>query len=532
MVGAGHIRFSPDGRHLAIHINGGNLGLWEIAAGREYRTLAIKAEITQKPFFHPSIHREGRLLAVGLYGGVGLWDLASGSELRSISLPGDNYAMFEPSGSLLTNCPAGLFRWTVQADQLQAGCLKLGPPEKLSMPGSIYDLASSEDGSVIATAQSSGGFALHANRPNQPLRLAPHKDSRFIAVSPNGKLVATGSHGFKSVMIWEAETGKLVKSLPGIGWRLNFSPDGKWLGTVADGYHLWEVGSWREGPKIGGGEGADFSPGGKMLAVESGMGAIRLVDPGTGLEFARLEDPNQDRAGRISFSPDGTKLIATTGDSQSIHVWDLRAIRDKLADMNLDWGLPTYAPSKPDTLPTLNIEVDVGNFGEMIEADNVYRQAVGFSRSREWDKAIAAYTQAIAMDQRHGASHNALAWLLVTCPDKALQDPTRAVELVQKAVELEPHAAYAWNTLGVVDYRAGNYRASIEALEKAEQLSPDEYFGINALFLAMAHWQLDEKEPARKWYDQAIAWMELHTKVDEELIRFRDEATELINERP
>ena len=43
-------------------------------------------------------------------------------------------------------------------------------------------------------------------------------------------------------------------------------------------------------------------------------------------------------------------------------------------------------------------------------------------------------------------------------------------------------------------------------------------------FLAMAHWQLDEKDEARKWYDQGVQWMEKNKPEDEELRRFREEA--------
>jgi len=31
--------------------------------------------------------------------------------------------------------------------------------------------------------------------------------------------------------------------------------------------------------------------------------------------------------------------VATNDDSQSIHVWDLRGIREQLAKMGLDWDL-------------------------------------------------------------------------------------------------------------------------------------------------------------------------------------------------
>ena len=44
----------------------------------------------------------------------------------------------------------------------------------------------------------------------------------------------------------------------------------------------------------------------------------------------------------------------------------------------------------------------------------------------------------------------------------------------------------------------------------------------------MAHWQLDHKAEARKWYDQAVEWMEKNRPHDEELRRFRAEAKELL----
>lgn len=47
-------------------------------------------------------------------------------------------------------------------------------------------------------------------------------------------------------------------------------------------------------------------------------------------------------------------------------------------------------------------------------------------------------------------------------------------------------------------------------------------------FLAMAHWQLNEKDKARAWYEQAVAWMDKHKPQDQELKRFRDETTALL----
>jgi serine/threonine protein kinase/Flp pilus assembly protein TadD len=124
--------------------------------------------------------------------------------------------------------------------------------------------------------------------------------------------------------------------------------------------------------------------------------------------------------------------------------------------------------------------------------------------------------------------HNDLAWLLATRADVKLRDPGRAVVLAQKAVELAAHRGESHNTLGVAFYRAGDYKAAIEALEKSEELARGEYLAWNAFFLAMAHWKLGEKEQARKEYEQAVQWMEKNRPRDEELRRFRAEAEELL----
>ena len=88
-----------------------------------------------------------------------------------------------------------------------------------------------------------------------------------------------------------------------------------------------------------------FSPDGNALAVEAGSGTVLLLDPDTGREYARLEDPNQDRASYLTFSQDGSQLLASAQDSTALHAWDLRAIRAELAKRDLDWDLPPYPPA-------------------------------------------------------------------------------------------------------------------------------------------------------------------------------------------
>jgi tetratricopeptide (TPR) repeat protein len=127
-----------------------------------------------------------------------------------------------------------------------------------------------------------------------------------------------------------------------------------------------------------------------------------------------------------------------------------------------------------------------------------------------------------------------LAWFLATCPNAALRDPKRAVELARNAVELAPKSWGIQNTLGVAHYRAGDWKAAITALEKSIELS-QAGAAFDYFFLAMAHWKLGDKAEAKKRYDHAVEWMQKNKEAlekdkgqAEELERFRAEAAMLI----
>jgi tetratricopeptide (TPR) repeat protein len=130
---------------------------------------------------------------------------------------------------------------------------------------------------------------------------------------------------------------------------------------------------------------------------------------------------------------------------------------------------------------------------------------------------------------------NAMARFYATCPDKQFRNPAEAVELAKQAVEEIAKFARrtprdegdCWKTLGVAQYRAGDWKAAVAALEKAMQFR-NGGDGTDWFFLAMAHWQLGEKEQARQHYDKAVEWMKKNRPNDEELRRFQAEAADLL----
>jgi serine/threonine protein kinase/Flp pilus assembly protein TadD len=123
--------------------------------------------------------------------------------------------------------------------------------------------------------------------------------------------------------------------------------------------------------------------------------------------------------------------------------------------------------------------------------------------------------------------HNEWAWLLATCPDVKFRDPDGAVKLAKRAVELAPQEGSFWNTLGAAHYRARNWTEAIAALGKSMELRKGGD-SFDWFFLAMAQWQLNQKDEARKNYDRATQWMQKRAAQNDELRRFRAEAAHLL----
>jgi tetratricopeptide (TPR) repeat protein len=122
---------------------------------------------------------------------------------------------------------------------------------------------------------------------------------------------------------------------------------------------------------------------------------------------------------------------------------------------------------------------------------------------------------------------NDLAWFLVAVPDPAVRNPARALSLAVKAAEAHPECSTYWNTLGAVQYRAGDFKAAVTALDRATVLSRGGT-AFDHFFLAMAHRRLENQEQAQHWFAQAMLWMEQHNPGHAELLRLCDETRSIL----
>jgi tetratricopeptide (TPR) repeat protein len=167
--------------------------------------------------------------------------------------------------------------------------------------------------------------------------------------------------------------------------------------------------------------------------------------------------------------------------------------------------------------------------GELDEAEQTYGSASAILK-----ELAAEYPEVSDYQMRLGASYFNLSWYFVTCVDPQLRDAGRAVELARKGVEAVPEHSDVRLTLGIAHYRTGDWQATVENMNKSIQLQKDGGDSRQLFFLAMAHWQLGEKDEAGQLYNRAVEWMEKNQPDNDELRRFRAEAAELlgISEQP
>jgi WD40 repeat protein len=520
--------FSLDGRIFVRQRN--ELTPWKVESALEYRTLA---HLSSQPlnYQRPSIHPDGWILAVGTDRGVLLWDLARGSELAFLQIGLAWHSMFDISGDLLTNGPAGFWQWPVQIDP-SSGSLRIGPPGELPLPGTRCGIAEDQAGRIIAVASRDCAYVAQDGRKRI---IAPLNDCRGVSVSPDGHWLATGSHSIGGVNIWNLPEGSRVTTLSSeLGTSMSFSPDGRWLMTEKSPCRLYQVGTWRELRRFDG-DFACFSPDSRLAVIRDVSSALVLIEIETGRTLARLESPDQHAPGFTTFSPDGSRLVVTTNDlPPCVHVWSLRTIRRQLGEIGLDWEAPSYPeedPARAD-LPLLPaLQIDYGPLAEhvalyseppevLLERSTAQirkdrndaralhlRGHVLMSMNRD-EEALADFTALLTRQpqdahfqayrgiclfnlKRYGPALDLFETVLKTSPqtlrgnlnvnvalrnrawelakgdNKLERDPAMAVRMAELAVALEPDEPTSLNTLRIAQYRSGRYAEAVATVAKS-----------------------------------------------------------------
>lgn len=364
--------FSPDGRRLAT-LGYQGIALWELANPGEC--------LRQLPHGYPASDArwgitfapDGRLLASASKDGTLLWDAAAARLIGRIPSGDGHSPAFNPDGHrLFTTGPGGLMQWPITPDR-EGRVFRVGP-------GTILQATTAACESLrVAVADHSPWLLLSADNRDLDLvplnglagarRLGSHDRVDGVALSPDGRwaVSSAGRGDDTGFRIWDVSQAALVRPLSHKGGyeMAAFSPDSRWLVTSSRAeFRFWEVGTWELKHCLPRHPGAlsgpvAFSGDGRLMALAHARHLIHLRDAATLEHLATLEmSPGLLDITGLSLSPDGTRLAADT-QANLLDVWELRRLRQELAALDLDWGMPPYPPPEGAAKAVEPLQVEV-----------------------------------------------------------------------------------------------------------------------------------------------------------------------------
>jgi WD40 repeat protein len=374
------LTFSNDDRVLGFARDAAEVSLFKVAAGRELRRLVTRdtrkfESNSDSPFRGMDFSRDGRWLAVSDDGYSRIWDLTTRSEVALLPIQVPWMAFQQPVGiefsadasSLLAASELGLERWPIKFDASNSE-LHIGPP-KIEAKELQNFFSVTSDRILGVDIESDHDIVLQNRFTGAKQVEVTHRTPTTAVIDPAGRWLATAAWQEPDIKVWDATTGKLLRTLPAVSPAcVSLSPEGGLLfvGTPDD-YRGIDTRSWLplyvipRRRAVGASGHSVFSDDGRLVAVRSSFATLQLIDPKTGATVADLQTPHEERIGYFCFNHQGDKLAVRYVTSNAAEIWDLRLIREQLKELDLDWDLPPYPPAATRQFPPITeVRIDLG----------------------------------------------------------------------------------------------------------------------------------------------------------------------------
>ena len=348
--------FSPNGEQLAVASKvTGDIELWNPRTVERVCSLDGAGGTVAQLAYSP----DGSQLAAAFTsprqsGGIRVWRTDTGEQLHDFGEDGrgEVAVTFSPDGERLLTTAADA---TMMVWNLSTGRRLLA--ETASLRSSSRDV-----GAVFGL----GGNRIAFNSAKLldgvtglvVAGLSPHGHMTSLAVSPDGRILASGM-AIGSLYLSDFATGSLLARVTahhGSVRAISFCQDSTQMvtggmdGTVG----LWDTVSAQTIRMLQGHEDSVekvmFTPDGRRIITAATDGTVRIWDPALGQELAAL--PGQrDYPKAVALSPDGTRIVAAATDG-AVRIWGLsnaEIVTERRAAAART--LPKAVASKPATAP-------------------------------------------------------------------------------------------------------------------------------------------------------------------------------------
>lgn len=238
-----------------------------------------------------------------------------------------------------------------EAGQVRVWDLKTGQSRwHAREPRGVRGIAISPDGRLVASGNFGGEVRLRDAATGEvkgELRETAGSVER-LAFSSDGKRLATSSSG-KAVRIWDLATGNIIRSFDGHtqnAYWVEFSSDDKLLATASQDKtaRIWDAAdgtlkhSLPHGSEV---SAAIFVSGDKLLATVANDGQVRLWDVATGKLDQSLPIP-EPRGTAVALGQSKNGKFLAAGSYQRINVWntaDWSHLATLPGHQQLTWGV-------------------------------------------------------------------------------------------------------------------------------------------------------------------------------------------------